>query len=92
MANAVTATRPNRNSSRRSVARVAGDVHITSTSCLYLNGQPEKEDVVYVNADAVNKTEEVEETTIESLLLTSWSKVDVSLETQTLVTYLNGML
>lgn len=93
MANAVT-TPPNRSSSRRSVARAAGEIHITSTSTLYLNGKPEddKELVVYANADVSNnKTEETEKTTIESLLLTSWSKVDVSMETQTLVTYLNGM-
>lgn len=92
MANAVT-TPPNRSSSRRSVARAAGEIHITSTSTLYLNGKPEddKELVVYANADVSNKTEEAEKTTIESLLLTSWSKVDVSMETQTLVTYLNGM-
>lgn len=86
---------PNRSSSRRSVARAAGEIHITSTSTLYLNGKPEEDDdkelVVYANADVFNKTEETEKTTIESLLLTSWSKVDVSLETQTLVTYLTGM-
>lgn len=85
---------PNRSSSRRSVARAAGEIHITSTSTLYLNGKSEDDDkelVVYANADVFNKTEETEKTTIESLLLTSWSKVDVSLETQTLVTYLTGM-
>lgn len=87
--------KPNRNSSRRSVGRAAGEIHITSTSTLYLNGKPDddkvEELVVYANADVFQKTKEEENTTIESLLLTSWSKVDVSLETQTLVTYLSGM-
>lgn len=85
----------NRSSSRRSVARAAGEIHITSTSTLYLNGkvpQPDdKELVVYANADVSETTKEDNKTTIESLLLTSWSKVDVSLETQTLVTFLSGM-
>lgn len=86
---------PNRSSSRRSVARAAGEVHVTSTSTLYLNSRPDvtevDEPVIYANAD-VFKTKTDEKTTIESLLLTSWSKVDVSMETQTLVTFLNGML
>lgn len=90
MANTVATA--NRSSSRRSVARAAGDIHITSTSTLYLNGKPDDEElVVYANADVFNKPETQEKTTIESLLLTSWSKVDVSSETQTLVTYLSGM-